>query len=133
MNASRLAVLAAIAAAVAWGLKAVVIGVSGGLNQSPLETPLFLLGLLAIVVAFASLGVAVATGRPVALKVAGGVVGVLIGGALSALASTVAAAAIPDSAGWVQEEAGLWLSALLAVAVAISWPSWRRSMTHTSM
>jgi hypothetical protein len=132
MNASRLAVLAAITAAVAWGLKAVVIGVAGGLDQSPLETPLFLLGLLASVVSFASLGVAVATGRPVALKVVGGVIGILVGGMLSALASAVAAAAIPDSAGWVQEEAGLWLSALLAVAVAISWHARRRAMTPIS-
>ena len=116
----------------AWGLKAVVIAVAGGLDQSPLETPLFLLGLLSIVVSFASLGVALARGRPVALKVVGGVVGILIGGALSALASAVAAAAIPDSAGWVQEEAGLWLSALLAVAVAVSWHTRRRGLTRTA-
>lgn len=132
MNASRFAVLAAIVAVVAWGLKAVAIGVAGGLNQSPLETPLFVLGLLAIVVAFASLGVALARERPVALKVVGGVVGILIGVALSALASAVAAVAIPDSAGWVQEEAGLWLSALLAVAVTVSWHTRRRGMASTA-
>lgn len=121
MTASRLAVLAAIASVVAWGLKAVAIGVAGGLDESPLESPLFVLGLVAIVVAFASLGVAVARERPLAFKVIGGVVGVLIGFGLSMLASVVAAAVIPDSAGWVQAEAGLWFSALLALGVTAFW------------
>jgi drug/metabolite transporter (DMT)-like permease len=102
MTASRLAVVAAIVSVVAWGLKAVAIGVAGGLDESPLESPLFVFGLVAIVVAFASLGVAVARERPLAFKVIGGVVGVLIGFGLSMLASVVAAAVIPDSAGWVQ-------------------------------
>lgn len=121
MSASRLAVLAAIASVVAWGLKAVAIGVAGGLDESPLESPLFVLGLVAIVVAFASLGVAVVRERPLAFKVIGGVVGLLIGFGLSMLASVVAEALISDSAGWVQAEAGLWFSALLALGVAASW------------
>ena len=121
MTASRLAVVAAIVSVVAWGLKAVAIGVAGGLDESPLESPLFVLGLVAIVVAFAPLGVAVARERPLAFKVIGGVVGVLIGFGLSMLASVVAAAVIPDSAGWVQAEAGLWFSALLALGVTASW------------
>jgi hypothetical protein len=69
--------------------------------------------------------VALARERPLAFKVIGGVVGVLIGVALSTLASAVAAAAIPDSAGWVQEEAGLWLSALLALGVTAFWHTGR--------
>lgn len=131
MNASSLAVLAAIAAVVAWALKAVAIGVAGGLDKSPLESPLFGLGLVAIVVAFASLGVALARERSLAYKVGGGVVGVLIGVALSVLASTIAAAAIPDSAGWVQEEAGLWVSALLALGVTAVWHT-RRGTGRTA-
>ena len=131
MNASRLAVLAAIAAAVAWGLKAVAIGVAGGLDKSPLESPLFGLGLLAIIVAFASLGVAVLAGRPLALQVIGGVVGVVVGFGLSMLASLAAAALIPDSAGWVQEEAGLWFSALLALGATVFWHT-RRGAAHTA-
>ena len=80
-----------------------------------------MLGLVAIVVASASLGVAVARERPLAFKVIGGLVGVLIGFGLSMLASVVAAAVIPDSAGWVQSEAGLWFSALLALGVTAAW------------
>jgi len=127
MNASRLAVLAAIASVVAWGLKAVAIWVAGGLDESPLESPLFVLGLVAIVVAFASLGVAVASERSLAVKVIGGLVGVLVGFGLSMLASVVAEAVIPDSAGWVEAEAGLWFSALLALGVAAFWHSSRDS------
>ena len=79
MTASRLAVLAAAASVVAWGLKAVAIGVAGGLDQSPLEGPLYLLGLVSIVVAFAALGVAVAGNRAVIVTIIGAVVGVLVG------------------------------------------------------
>ena len=121
MNASRVAVVSAIAAAVAWGLKAVAIGVAGGLDKSPFEAPLFVLGLAAIVAAFVALGVAVASGRPMAFKIIGGVIGVAIGLALSALASWVAAAVLPESAGWVQAEAGLWFAALLTLIVTTSW------------
>ena len=132
MTASRLAVLAAIVSVVAWALKAVAIGVAGGLDESPFESPLFVLGLVAIVVAFASLGVAGASDRTVVFKVIGGVVGVLIGFGLSMLASVVAAAVVPDSAGWVQAEAGLWFSALLALGVTASWHT-SRGTSRTTM
>ena len=129
MYASRLAVLAAITATVVWGLKAVAIGTAGGLDKSPLESPLFILGLAAIVVAFASLGVALTGRRSLSYKVLGASAGVVVGVALSALASAVAAAVVPDSAGWVQEEAGLWVSALLAVGVTAYWHN--RGAVHT--
>jgi len=129
MTASRLAVLAAAASVVAWGLKAVAIGVAGGLDQSPFEGPLYLLGLVSIVVAFAALGVAVAGERAVIVKVIGAVVGVLVGFALSMLASLAATAIIPDSAGWVQAEAGLWFSALFALGVTVYWRTRRGAET----
>ena len=110
--------LAAVASVVSWELKTVASGVARGLDESPLESPLFALGLVAIVLAFASLGVAVARGRPVAFKVLGGVVGVLIGFGHSVLASLAAEAVVPDSAGWVEAEAGLWFSAMLALGVS---------------
>ena len=34
-----------VGAVVAWGVKALVIGLAGGLDKSPLEGPLFILGL----------------------------------------------------------------------------------------
>ncbi len=125
MNASRVGVLAAVTGAVAWGLKAVAIGVAGGLDQSPFEGPLFLLGLVAVVVAFVSLGVAVAGERPLVVKALGGVVGVVVGLGLTALMSMLAEAAIPESAGWVRAEAGLWFLALLALGLTAFWHSRR--------
>jgi hypothetical protein len=98
--------------------------------RAPLESPLLVLGLVAIVVAYASLGVAVARERPLAFKVIGGVVGVLIGFALSILASFLAAALIPESGGWVQEEAGLWFSALLALGVTTAFAHQARHRAH---
>ena len=130
MTASRLAVLAAAASVVAWGLKAVAIGLAGGLDQSPFEGPLYLLGLVSIVVAFAALGAAVAGERAVIVKVIGAVVGVLVGFALSMLASVAATAIIPDSAGWVQAEAGLWFSALFALGLTVYWRSRRGAETR---
>jgi hypothetical protein len=121
MSASRLAVLAAVTAAVGWGLKAVAIGVAGGLDRSPFEGPLFFLGLLSIVVAFVALGVSVAGSRPVAVKVAGAVAGLIAGVALAMLSDAVAGALVPESAGWVAEEAGLWVAAALAVVITLTW------------
>jgi hypothetical protein len=125
MTASRVAVLAAIAALVGWGLKAIAIWVAGGLDESPLENPLFALGLMAIIVAAASLGVAMAGERRLALKVLIAVGAVVIAAALSNLLSLGAAAVIPDSGGWVQDEAGLWLSALLMLGATTAWQSKR--------
>ena len=69
------------------------------------------------------------TDRPLAFQVVGGMVGVVIGVGLSMLASVVAAAVIPDSAGWVQAEAGLWCSALLALGVTAYWHT-SRGVAH---
>jgi hypothetical protein len=121
MTPSRLAFLAAVTSAIGWGLKAVAIGIAGGLDRSPFEAPLFFLGLLAIVVAFVALGVAVAGNRPVAAKIAGGVVGIVVGVGLAMASDTIAGLVVPDSAGWVQEEAGLWVAAVVAVAVTWFW------------
>ena len=131
MSASRLALLAAIAAAVAWGLQAVAIGTAGGLDRSPFESPLFGLGLAAFVVAFVSLGVAATRARSVAVRIIGGLAGAVIGFAFSMLASFVAGSVVPESAGWVREEAGLWFSALLALVLTVSWHA-RRGAARTA-
>jgi len=117
MSSARLAVAAAVTAVLAWGLKAVAIAVAGGLDRSPLEGPLFFLGLVAVVVAFVAAGVAATRGRSAAVRALGGVAGFLVGLALSALVASVVGALVPESAGWVQEEAGLWAVGLLAVGL----------------
>ena len=45
VNSLRIAQLAATAAAVFWTAKATAIGIAGGLDKSPLESPLFIAGL----------------------------------------------------------------------------------------
>ena len=77
MNSTRLALGATLATTFFWTAKAVAIGSAGGLNRSPLESPLFLLGLACCLVASAATGVAVAR-RPTmwgrTLSAAGGIV-----------------------------------------------------------
>ena len=65
MNSSRIALVAAVAAAASWTLKAVAIGTAGGLDKSPLEGPLFFAGCSCFVVASVALGVAITRGAPV--------------------------------------------------------------------
>ena len=118
MDAARLARTAAVATVVIWGLKALAIWAAGGLGESPFEGPLFFLGLLALLVTGASLGVALTRGRPTPVRVGAGVVGLLAAGAVGSLADAVAGAVVPESAGWVEAEAGLWLTALVFLALA---------------
>ena len=120
-SANRVGAVAAVAAALLWAAKAIAIWIAGGLDESPLESPLFVLGLLAIVIAYIALGVAAARGRSTLVGVLAGVGGLLVGVAVALVADALAGAVLPDSAGWVQEEAGLWLAAGLTVIVAVGW------------
>lgn len=115
MNTTRISVLAATAAAAFWALKAVAIGTAGGLNKSPLEGPLFFLGLLCFVVAVCSLALAVVGGRrwwTRAAAVAGGVVTV----ALFAVISGIAVDTLATTDHWVWGELTLWLASLAVLA-----------------
>lgn len=119
MSASRVAAGAAAGAAGAWGLKGAAIAVAGGLGESPLETPLFLLGLLAILVALVALGLAAVPGRWTGGPKLAAVAGVVLGGiAASLLLQALLGALLPD--GWAQGEAGLWVSAAVVTAIAIA-------------
>lgn len=127
MSASRLAAVAAVAALVLWLLKALAIWNAGGLDESSLESPLFVAGLLAIVVALAAFGAAVTEGRPLAVRAAAAAAGVVAGAALSILLQNVIVKSLlPESTGWVEEEAGLWVSAALVAAVVLWWNSKHR-------
>lgn len=119
MSAARIAVAAALAALAAWVLKAVAIGVAGGLDESPLEAPLFVLGLVAFLLAVGAFGVALAGGRPLWLRALAGAAGALVGAAVLLAIQSIVTAVLPSSTGWVEVEAGLWISAALAAAVII--------------
>ena len=107
-------------------MKALAIWNDGGLDESSLESPLFVAGLLALVVTSAAFA-AVTEGRPLALRAAAAGGGVVAGTALTVLIqNAIAKPLLPDSTGWVEEEAGLWVSAALVAAVVFWWSSRRR-------
>lgn len=114
----RLAAAAATGAVVAWGLKALAIGVAGGLDRSPLEGPLFLVGFLLLVLAFVAAGVALPDGATWRRVIAGGIA-VVAGIAFFVLVETGVGALVPASAGWVKEEAGLWVVSVLTAALLV--------------
>jgi hypothetical protein len=125
MRTEQLATVAAWAALAAWALKALAIWAAGGLGQSPIESLLFFAGLLAYVVGAFCFGYAAVVARRTVLRAVTGVVAVVALLALISLLQAVARATLPDSAGWVTEEAGLWLSAAVLVTVS----QWRLSRT----
>lgn len=121
MPAATIAVLCAVLAVAAWAAKAVAIAVAGGLDESPLEGPLFVVGLVAIVAAFGAFGVALAGRRAIGYRALAGVAGALLGLGAVILVESLVGALVPSSAGWVQEEAGLWVAAALTAALLIVW------------
>ena len=121
MTALRIAAGAAVAAAGSWGLKALVIGLAGGLDRSPLEGPFFFVGLVLLLVAFVAAGVAATTGRPRPVRILGGIGGALVGAVAFFLVETGVGALVPESAGWVKEEAGLWAISVLTAVALLLW------------
>ena len=119
MSASRLAIAAAIAGAALWGAKAVAIAVAGGLDKSPLESPLFVLGLIAILVAAAAIGFVVAGPRALWLRAAAAAAALALGVVLVIVIQAIIGGLIQEDAGWVREEAGLWVSSALVVGIAL--------------
>jgi hypothetical protein len=73
------------------------------------------------VAACVALGVAVARGRSVGVRVAGGVLGVVAGVGVALLSDALADVVLPSSAGWVEEEAGLWLGAAVVLGAVLAW------------
>ena len=123
MNSSRIALAAAVAAAVSWTLKAVAIGTAGGLGRSPFEGPLFFAGLLSFVVAAIALGVALTRGRPRWVRVVtGAVVAPAVGIGFTLTIDALVGAVRPESPlrHWVWTEVNLWVVALVALALAVT-------------
>lgn len=116
MKISRITVIASITAVSAWAAKALAIGLAGGLGESPLETPLFALGALALLVAVTSLGWTLASGRPVAVRVLASV-GALIAGAACSLTVLALVSAFVSSDHWVWGELNLWVTAVALFAL----------------
>ena len=128
MTANRVAATAAVCAVASWAVKAIAIWIAGGLNKTPLEDILFWLGFIAMVVAFVALGVAAARGRSVLVKVVAGVVGLVVGVVALVAVEDGVGAVVPESAGWVAEEVGLWVAAAATTAIALLWLRSRESV-----
>ena len=122
MTAARVATYATIGAVVAWAIKALVIGLAGGLDKSPAEGPLFFLGMVLFLVGIVAIGLAVTAGRSVAARVLG-VVGTVAVTLVAWIAiDTVIASMAPErDAHWVWAELQLWV---IAVVVAVGWQFW---------
>jgi hypothetical protein len=121
MTASRFAWYAALATAIVWTLKALAIWEAGGLGKTSLEDVGWAVGTLMLLVSWAALGFAFAAGQGIWLRIVAAVIGVVLGFALF-MALDSSADVLPQSAGWVREEAGLWAVALVTLAAA--W--WQR-------
>lgn len=122
MNSLRIALWAAVAAAVSWTAKSIAIGVAGGLDKSPLEAPLFFSGLISFVVAVVALGVAGTRGAPTWLRAIAGLGAFVTGFALTLLVDAVVGAFNPPGGNrhWVWTEFNLWVAALAALTVAVA-------------
>lgn len=120
MTAGRLALVGAASAVVFWALKAIAIGVAGGLDKSPLESPLFLAGLVSALVGAGALGAWVLAGRPTWMRVLGAVVVIALVVLSAGVGGSIAAALQPqDDPSWVWGEVNLWVSALVLAAAVL--------------
>jgi len=106
-----------VGAFLAWVVKAVVIGLAGGLDQSPLEGPLFIVGLVLYVLGVAAIGLAVTAGRSIAMRILGVIAAVALGVLATLALDAIVAGMAPADPHWAWSEAQLWIiSGLTALA-----------------
>ena len=118
MNSSRIAQLAATAAAVLWTAKATAIGIAGGLDKSPLESPLFIAGLSCFTIGVLALGFTLARRARVPVRVLAALGLVVLGVGYAAALSMAIDGLVEPTAGrhWAWAELGLWIGALTLLA-----------------
>jgi hypothetical protein len=122
MNTSRIAQNAAVAATIAWAAKSVAIGTAGGLGKSPLESPLFFVGLLCFVTAAVAYGASVTRARSGAVRVLAGIGVLVVGvGVVVVIQGTLSAMGLGGH--WVWSELNLWVSAVLLLVLVHRLPS----------
>jgi drug/metabolite transporter (DMT)-like permease len=118
MNLSRSALVASVATVVLWTAKAGVIAVSGEGN-SIFESILFLLGLLACVVAGVLVGAAAFAHRAIGWRALGAVLSFVVVSVLGALVQVAVVAVQPPHPGWVYGEINLWVIMLALLGAAL--------------
>ena len=112
MTTRRIALILTSAATAAWSAKAVAIGIAGGLDRSPLEGPLFLLGLACCIAAAATTGLVLLDASSTTGRVVAGVAGVVGTILFVGLCGTIAARLQPANPGWAWGEVNLWAGML---------------------
>jgi len=118
MKSSGIAVAASVTCIVAWTAKAVAIGLAGGLDRSALESPLFMVGFIASLVAGVAIGLAHTAGRRIVARV-GAVALVLVCVFLLILGVNLVLGQLIQSDFWVWGEVNLWILALLVFGIAL--------------
>lgn len=119
MNTAQIALAAATTSVVAWAAKSVAIWSAGGLDRSPLESPLFLVGFAANVVATVALVLVLTRSRPVVVKVAA-ILAVAAGiAAFIAVVDGIVQRVQPVDASWVWAEMNLWFVAAVLLALTV--------------
>lgn len=122
MSTYRIAVVTAIATCVLWAAKATAIGLAGGLDRSPLESPLFLAGLVCCCIAVVSLGLHLTRERPGWQRgvAAIGLVAATVA-AVPLLVALVDAAVAPDPGRhWAWYELNLWVVAAAVLVATVA-------------
>ncbi len=125
LSASHTALVGAVGAVVGWTAKAIAIGLAGGLDRSPAEGPLFLVGLAFALVGAGAFGAALTADKSLALRVLAGTAMILGLVLVTGVGGAVAVAAQPDDPSWVWGEINLWVSALALLAAVLVWRSGR--------
>lgn len=118
-DAARTAVLFAAAAVGLWAAKSVAIGTAGGLGLSPLEGPLFFLGLGASLLALACLLLTWTRGRSRRIRVLAVLSALPVALILGAVSRTAVWLVEPADPGWPWAELNLWLVAVSFLCVAV--------------
>ena len=119
MDSTRIGTLAGSVTMVAWATKAVTIAAAGGLNKSPLEGPLFLLGLASMLVACAALGVSTVARRGHWIRALTGAVTIVTAIGASLVINWAVGRVEPEHPGWAWGEVNLWVLALVVLAVSL--------------
>jgi hypothetical protein len=120
MNPSRSALVASVATVALWTAKALAIAAAGGLGKSPLEGPLFMLGLLACVAATLLVGAAACALRSVGWRVVGAVAAFVLVSIIGTATAAVANAIQPAHPQWYWGEINLWAMMLVVLAGALA-------------
>jgi hypothetical protein len=123
MDTSRIPLVCAVGATVAWTLKAVAIGTAGGLGRSPYEDPLFLVGLGFAFAGVVSLVLLATSGRRAVVRAGAVLLGILAVFGLT-IAVDATAHAVTSSEHWTLTEVNLWILALLLLGLTV--PAARR-------